>query len=141
MNSQIHRSAVTPVAGLALPRPAAASRRADALRSAAAFIALRPAPRLQALGRRSRSLGVTVSAAASAVEPFAPQVCVVIGTQWGDEGKGKLVDILARQYDIIARAQVGAYFVHSFFLSSGCFVFRWGFSGGDAIVEQKEKKG
>jgi hypothetical protein len=30
----------------------------------------------------------------------------VLGTQWGDEGKGKLVDILAHQYDIVARAQV-----------------------------------
>ena len=34
------------------------------------------------------------------------QVAVVLGTQWGDEGKGKLVDILAQQYDIVARAQV-----------------------------------
>jgi hypothetical protein len=34
------------------------------------------------------------------------QVCAVLGTQWGDEGKGKLVDILARQYDVVARCQV-----------------------------------
>lgn len=34
------------------------------------------------------------------------QAAVVLGTQWGDEGKGKLVDILAQQYDIVARAQV-----------------------------------
>lgn len=34
------------------------------------------------------------------------RVAVVIGTQWGDEGKGKLVDVLAQQYDIVARAQV-----------------------------------
>ena len=34
------------------------------------------------------------------------RVCVVLGTQWGDEGKGKLVDILAQKYDIVARAQV-----------------------------------
>jgi hypothetical protein len=32
----------------------------------------------------------------------------VLGTQWGDEGKGKLVDILAQQYDVIARAQVSS---------------------------------
>ena len=31
---------------------------------------------------------------------------VVVGTQWGDEGKGKLVDILAAQYEVVARAQV-----------------------------------
>ena len=28
---------------------------------------------------------------------------VVVGVQWGDEGKGKIVDLLAEQYDIIAR--------------------------------------
>jgi len=32
----------------------------------------------------------------------------VIGAQWGDEGKGKVVDILAKHYDIIARACGGA---------------------------------
>ena len=37
---------------------------------------------------------------------FEAQVCVVLGTQWGDEGKGKLVDILAQGYDVVARAQV-----------------------------------
>lgn len=42
----------------------------------------------------------------SQTERLAEQVVVVLGTQWGDEGKGKLVDILARQYDVVARAQV-----------------------------------
>jgi adenylosuccinate synthase len=32
----------------------------------------------------------------------------VVGTQWGDEGKGKLIDILAAKFDIIARATGGA---------------------------------
>lgn len=31
----------------------------------------------------------------------------VVGLQWGDEGKGKIVDYLAPQYDIIARFQGG----------------------------------
>jgi len=34
------------------------------------------------------------------------QVWAVLGTQWGDEGKGKLVDILAQRFDIVARCQV-----------------------------------
>lgn len=34
-------------------------------------------------------------------------VDVLIGLQWGDEGKGKIVDILAPQYDIVARFQGG----------------------------------
>jgi len=36
------------------------------------------------------------------------RVAVVLGTQWGDEGKGKLVDILAQKYEIVARAQVSS---------------------------------
>ncbi len=31
----------------------------------------------------------------------------VIGTQWGDEGKGKVVDLYAEQADVIARFQGG----------------------------------
>lgn len=33
---------------------------------------------------------------------------VVIGAQWGDEGKGKIVDLLSSQVDIVARYQGGA---------------------------------
>jgi len=36
------------------------------------------------------------------------QVTCVLGAQWGDEGKGKLVDILAQAYDIVARFNGGA---------------------------------
>ncbi len=32
---------------------------------------------------------------------------VLLGLQWGDEGKGKIVDVLTREYDIIARFQGG----------------------------------
>lgn len=34
-------------------------------------------------------------------------VDVLLGLQWGDEGKGKIVDVLAPRYDIIARFQGG----------------------------------
>ena len=33
-------------------------------------------------------------------------VVVVLGGQWGDEGKGKLVDILAQDADVVCRCQV-----------------------------------
>lgn len=33
---------------------------------------------------------------------------VILGSQWGDEGKGKLVDILSERFDIAARATGGA---------------------------------
>ncbi len=36
------------------------------------------------------------------------RICAVIGAQWGDEGKGKIVDLLAEQYDVIARSSGGA---------------------------------
>ena len=32
---------------------------------------------------------------------------VVVGTQWGDEGKGKLTDLLARDMDMVVRYQGG----------------------------------
>jgi adenylosuccinate synthase len=35
------------------------------------------------------------------------QIDVILGLQWGDEGKGKIVDFLAEQYDIVARFQGG----------------------------------
>ncbi len=35
------------------------------------------------------------------------KVDVLLGLQWGDEGKGKIVDVLAPNYDIIARFQGG----------------------------------
>ncbi len=35
------------------------------------------------------------------------KVDVILGLQWGDEGKGKIVDFLAEKYDVIARFQGG----------------------------------
>ena len=35
------------------------------------------------------------------------QVDVLLGLQWGDEGKGKIVDVLSPHYDVIARFQGG----------------------------------
>ncbi|MDQ3101296.1 MAG: adenylosuccinate synthetase, partial [Bacteroidota bacterium] len=32
---------------------------------------------------------------------------VLLGAQWGDEGKGKVVDVIAPKYDVIARFQGG----------------------------------
>ena len=35
------------------------------------------------------------------------KVDILLGLQWGDEGKGKVVDYLAPKYDIVARFQGG----------------------------------
>ncbi|KAJ4980291.1 hypothetical protein NE237_031128 [Protea cynaroides] len=47
------------------------------------------------------------------------QVSGVLGSQWGDEGKGKLVDILAGHFDIVARCQGGANAGHTIYNSEG----------------------
>jgi len=40
----------------------------------------------------------------------------VLGTQWGDEGKGKLIDILSGDYEIVVRAAGGANAGHTIYL-------------------------
>jgi adenylosuccinate synthase len=35
-------------------------------------------------------------------------IAVIVGSQWGDEGKGKIVDLLSKRYDIVVRYQGGA---------------------------------
>ncbi len=35
-------------------------------------------------------------------------VTIIVGSQWGDEGKGKIVDILSERFDIVVRYQGGA---------------------------------
>ncbi len=50
-------------------------------------------------------------------------VTVVIGTQWGDEGKGKIIDTLAGQHDIVARYQGGANAGHTVVYNNQKFVF------------------
>ena len=35
-------------------------------------------------------------------------VQIIVGAQWGDEGKGKIVDHLSEKVDIVARYQGGA---------------------------------
>lgn len=41
---------------------------------------------------------------------------VILGGQWGDEGKGKLIDILSQEYDIVARAAGGANAGHTVYI-------------------------
>lgn len=50
------------------------------------------------------------------------KVDVVLGLQWGDEGKGKIVDVLARNYPVICRFQGGPNAGHSLQFSGKSFV-------------------
>lgn len=48
---------------------------------------------------------------------------VVVGGQWGDEGKGKIVDVLAQEADLIARYQGGANAGHTVHVEDQEFIF------------------
>lgn len=47
---------------------------------------------------------------------------VVVGSQWGDEGKGKIVDVLAEEVELVARYQGGANAGHTVHVGSDEFV-------------------
>jgi adenylosuccinate synthase len=47
---------------------------------------------------------------------------VVVGAQWGDEGKGKVVDVLAERADLVVRYQGGANAGHTVHTATGEFV-------------------
>lgn len=47
---------------------------------------------------------------------------VIVGCQWGDEGKGKIVDVLAEDVDIVARYQGGANAGHTVHVGEDEFI-------------------
>lgn len=67
----------------------------------------------------TNGLGTSVK---KAVGPKA-KVTVVLGAQWGDEGKGKLVDILATDADLVCRCQGGNNAGHTVVVDSKEYFF------------------
>ena len=57
-------------------------------------------------------------------ESRPPENFVVVGVQWGDEGKGKIVDALAERFDIVARYQGGANAGHTVVVDGRKFVLQ-----------------
>ena len=49
---------------------------------------------------------------------------IVLGAQWGDEGKGKVVDLLAERFDIVARYQGGHNAGHTVFIGENKFILK-----------------
>jgi adenylosuccinate synthase len=49
---------------------------------------------------------------------------IVLGAQWGDEGKGKVVDLLAERFHIVARYQGGHNAGHTVFIGEKKFVLK-----------------
>lgn len=67
-------------------------------------------------------VGDRICAVKDVIESLGP-VCAVIGAQWGDEGKGKIVDILAEHFDVLARACGGANAGHTIVVNGKKHVF------------------
>lgn len=49
-------------------------------------------------------------------------VSILVGSQWGDEGKGKIVDILSTNYDVVVRYQGGANAGHTIMIGEKQYV-------------------
>ncbi len=52
------------------------------------------------------------------------KVDVLLGLQWGDEGKGKVVDVLTPNYDVVARFQGGPNAGHTLEFNGGKYILR-----------------
>ena len=52
------------------------------------------------------------------------KVDVLLGLQWGDEGKGKIVDVLTPRYDVVARFQGGPNAGHTLEFEGEKYVLR-----------------
>src|SRR6201996_6423146 len=49
---------------------------------------------------------------------------IVLGAQWGDEGKGKIVDLLSEKFDAVARYQGGHNAGHTVFIGDRKFILK-----------------
>lgn len=67
------------------------------------------------------------------------KVDVLLGLQWGDEGKGKVVDVLTPHYDIVGRFQGGPNAGHTLEIEGKTHVLRsvpsGVFQSGSVIVK------
>src|SRR5512138_1219093 len=49
---------------------------------------------------------------------------IILGSQWGDEGKGKIVDLFSDRFDIVARYQGGHNAGHTVYIGEKKFVLK-----------------
>ena len=47
--------------------------------------------------------------------------CAIVGINWGDEGKGRMVDLLTEDYDVVVRYQGGGNAGHTVINDKGKF--------------------
>lgn len=65
----------------------------------------------------------TMSTTTTTTSLTKPGIDVVLGAQWGDEGKGKLVDVLSQHYDVCARVAGGSNAGHTIVVDSKKYKF------------------
>ena len=66
---------------------------------------------------------------------------VIIGAQWGDEGKGKIIDILSKDVDYVVRYQGGNNAGHTVVIGDGADDRTIGKNAEGKTVEQAEADG
>ena len=49
-------------------------------------------------------------------------VRAIVGANWGDEGKGKITDVLAKDADVVIRFQGGSNALHCISSPPACFI-------------------
>ena len=49
------------------------------------------------------------------------KTCAIVGVNWGDEGKGRMVDLLTQDYDVVVRYQGGGNAGHTVINEYGKF--------------------
>ena len=52
---------------------------------------------------------------------FSMSNCAIVGINWGDEGKGRMVDLLTEEYDVVIRYQGGGNAGHTVINECGKF--------------------
>jgi len=66
---------------------------------------------------------LAIMAAVTAPKVELGQVCAVLGSQWGDEGKGKVVDVIAASFDVCVRFNGGSNAGHTIVVGSTKYAF------------------
>ena len=60
------------------------------------------------------------------------KTAVIVGAQWGDEGKGKIVDVLSENFSVVARYAGGHNAGHTVIIGGKKFVLQLRLAGGVA---------
>ena len=84
---------------------------------------LKPMNRLLKARSMVRQFSTESETTRNCVTGLNSKFCVILGSQWGDEGKGKLVDILAKDYDVCARFNGGSNAGHTIVVDGTKYAF------------------